>query len=300
MVCNIFLMGMSGVGKSSLLNYLAGEKLAEAGIPAASGGLTRGIKKYNITIRNQECSVSDSEGFENSAEHNEYWNKLICNTLFETRSSIQKWYPVVVYCIGSNGGRVQDKDLELMEKIMRLGSELVIAFTKADTAADDELESMKAVIRGRFPRVKHLSFVPVCSVKTRSYSESGKEELSNAIFNTWVTSVVTSLPRFLFSDAYSLNTKGRHQIFDWIQNQRLGFFFGVSVNYMVSEVNKRTSETINTIVNIILQRKKELQGEMCSVPCSIGCDLFTKAIAQLTSRVADVIPDLQCKRDFVS
>ena len=68
-------MGITGVGKSSLINYLAGEELAEAGISSQAGGLTRGIHKYSISINSQPCNVFDSEGLETS--HSEYWKDMM-------------------------------------------------------------------------------------------------------------------------------------------------------------------------------------------------------------------------------
>ena len=64
MNCNILLLGQTGVGKSSLLNYIAGKELAEAGISSHIGGITRGINKYSVDINGQMCEVSDSEGLE--------------------------------------------------------------------------------------------------------------------------------------------------------------------------------------------------------------------------------------------
>ena len=75
MFCNILLLGQTGVGKSSLLNYLAGETLAESGVSSGIGGITRGINKYNVIINGQKCQVSDSEGLELNRE--KAWRKLV-------------------------------------------------------------------------------------------------------------------------------------------------------------------------------------------------------------------------------
>ena len=75
-------MGLTGVGKSSLINYLAGETVADAGITSGTGGLTRGIHKYPININGQHCMVSDTEGLESS--HSKFWQNLMEKELLAT------------------------------------------------------------------------------------------------------------------------------------------------------------------------------------------------------------------------
>lgn len=291
MTCNILLMGMTGVGKSSLLNYLAGEKLAEAGIPAGSGGLTRGIKKYSITIKNQECFVFDSEGYENSTDHIAYCNRLIEKIIFKSNTSIQNRCPVVVYCIGSNSCRVQDLDLKLMEKILRYGAQLVIAFTKSDTATDGELESMKTVIQEKFSQVKCLDFVPICSVKTRNCSESGKEELLDVIYKAWCSAIIKNIPKFLFNYAIITNRKKRTNTLKWIETYGLGPL--LDYGYIVEEVNSRAYEDVKTIISIIEQKEKQLCEEMSFEYGSIYYGLAKEVKEKVALRIATIMSELQ-------
>jgi len=150
MKCNILLMGITGVGKSSLINYLAGDYLAEAGIATTSGGLTRGIHKYPINLNGQECMVADTEGLE--ASHPDFWLKLMQKELLDTdyKKPISQWYHIVVYCIGANGGRVQDIELKMIEQLNDAGYGIIIAFTKADLATDEELLLLHDAIEDHF------------------------------------------------------------------------------------------------------------------------------------------------------
>ena len=150
MKCNILLMGYTGVGKSTLLNYLAGETLAEAGISSSAGGMTRGINKYPITLSGQPCVVSDSEGLE--AKNERYWNDLMSKELLDDdcEKDISDWYHIVVYCIGANGGRVQDIEIDMMHRLDEAGYGVVVALTKSDLASDEEIDAMKDAIYDDF------------------------------------------------------------------------------------------------------------------------------------------------------
>ena len=95
MNCNILVMGLTGVGKSSLINYLADKELAEAGFASGSGGLTRGIHSYPMVIKGQNCMVSDSEGLE--ASHSAFWQKMMDNELLKVDTS----KPTILWFIAS-------------------------------------------------------------------------------------------------------------------------------------------------------------------------------------------------------
>ena len=67
MNCNILLLGQTGVGKSSLLNYIAGKELAEAGISSHIGGITRGINKYSVDINGRNGIILSYSASEQTA-----------------------------------------------------------------------------------------------------------------------------------------------------------------------------------------------------------------------------------------
>jgi len=54
-------MGASGAGKSSLINYLAGEKLALVGTGGES--CTKKNMSYDITFKDKKLRIFDTQGF---------------------------------------------------------------------------------------------------------------------------------------------------------------------------------------------------------------------------------------------
>ena len=247
-------MGITGVGKSSLINYLAGEELAEAGISSQAGGLTRGIHKYSISINSQPCNVFDSEGLETS--HSEYWKDMMEQELLEKSSNqaLSYWYHIVVYCIGANSGRVQPFELDMIEKLINYGYGVIIAFTKADIATDEELDKLHDTIEKHFSGSTQLKYIPICAKKTRNNVLEGKEELSDAIIDAWGESLIYRLPDYVFSTLDDMQKWGE-SVLDWIADQNMGLF-GKSKETVLNEVNEILQDQIQEW-NKDIQRKQQ-------------------------------------------
>ena len=245
---------MTGVGKSSLINYLAGEELAEAGISSQAGGLTRGIHKYSISINSQPCNVFDSEGLETS--HAEFWQAMMEQELLEKSSNqtLSYWYHIVVYCIGANSGRVQPFELDMIDKLINYGYGVIIAFTKADIATDEELDKLHDTIEKHFSGSTQLKYIPICAKKTRNNVLEGKEELSDAIIDAWGESLIYRLPDYVFSTLDDMQEWGE-SVLDWIAAQNMGLF-GKSKETVLNEVNEILQDQIQEW-NKDIQRKQQ-------------------------------------------
>jgi predicted GTPase len=60
------LLGTSGSGKSSLINYLAGLDLASVGYSGSS--CTKDSMFYEVTFLNKKLRIFDTQGFNNNIE----------------------------------------------------------------------------------------------------------------------------------------------------------------------------------------------------------------------------------------
>jgi predicted GTPase len=58
---NVLLIGASGSGKSSLINYLAGKPLAPVGHSGSS--CTKENTFYEVTLLNRKIRIFDTQGF---------------------------------------------------------------------------------------------------------------------------------------------------------------------------------------------------------------------------------------------
>ena len=244
MNCNILLMGLTGVGKSALVNYLAGEEIAESGISSRAGGMTRGIHKYNIEINNQKCNIFDSEGLEVS--HADYWKKMINAELSKAskKTSLSKWYHIVVYCIGANSGRIQPFELGIIGELIKEGYGVIIAFTKADVVTNEELETLQNTIATHFNGNTQLIYVPICSVQTRTNTLEGKELLADAILEAWGKSLLYRLPEYIYPESLFREIVDRRgDIVESIEEYKVGFF-GISTKDLINELNELVEEDV--------------------------------------------------------
>ena len=200
-ICNILIMGATGTGKSSLLNYLCGKDLAEAG--AGKPVTKEGIFEFSASLNGQAVRIYDSWGIE--AGKVERWKSIIANELKDHGADrpIEEWFHSVVYCIQAGGARIQDTDAEIIRQFYNEGYNVLIVLTKADQVSEDDEAKMKSVIldevRSSIKEGKKCNIVSCCSVekKTRSgCSETfGREEIIDAIINNWRATVIDRLPR---------------------------------------------------------------------------------------------------------
>lgn len=292
MKCNILLLGQTGVGKSSLLNYIAGKELAEAGISSHLGGITRGINKYTVEINGQMCEVSDSEGLE--LAHSEYWQKLLNKELFNdtAKTAVSEWYHIVIFCIGANGGRVQDFELEILDRIVDSGYGTIIAFTKADLASEEELQSIITVIQDHFIFSSSIQYIPICSKKTRNNKLEGREELCNAIIDSWGESISNRLPSYLFDWAFDSLSQWYDSTYAWLHNQKIGLF-NKSKSDVLEELNQRIQKKQGDLNKLIESKQKSAFKNVSSVYKAISQIIDVESFSAYNSNITPKLQKLQ-------
>ena len=243
--CKILLLGKTGVGKSALLNYLAGERLAESGIATSSGGITRGINRYPIRINGHDCMVADSEGLETGDY--DTWKKIIDVELEKTKSSgsVLDWYHIVIFCISAGGGRVESSELNIIEQLAREGYGVIIAFTKSDQSSEEDTEKLRSEISAGLPTRK-FAYVDVCSVSKRGMDSFGKEDLSEAIVRQWKRTLINRLPEHIYDWAIDSLKSRKKDIKNWVWEQDMGFL-GRSTESVSSDVSRKTQAAIESL-----------------------------------------------------
>lgn len=201
---NMLIMGKTGVGKSALLNYFAGKELAKSGM--SSGGMTKGIKKYNVKINDYNYCIADTEGLE--VGNDKYWFELMDNELGLTsyRQDLATWYHSIIYCIGANGNRIEDSDKEMIEKVIDAGYGCIIAFTKADVTSEEDTLKLKEDIYNHFKEKGYdpiFDFVDISSVSNK-IETFGKEEFFEKIKEQFLISLVNRADLYIFNESFRM------------------------------------------------------------------------------------------------
>lgn len=198
--CNILLLGQTGVGKSSLLNYLLGENLAETGtgkpITQSESGF---VGPYEKTIGSQQISITDSVGLE--VKRKDDWISKFDEILkqHDDNTQIEQWYHVILYCFNCGSTRIQDIDCDIIIKCIEARSSVVVVFTKADCISDEEIEkligTLKDCLRERNIPESVMPIICSCNSSPKSrIPQFGKEDLFPSIQQAWKETVVMRLP----------------------------------------------------------------------------------------------------------
>ena len=141
----VALAGRSNVGKSSLLNKLAGQKLARV---SSEPGMTRSVNFFDVQAPHPFTLV-DLPGFgyaPRSKDERKGWASLV-EGYIERRGTLA----LVVHLVVIRHGLL-DKDRELQEWLKALDVPMQVVFTKADKIAKTKRKSviMKYVETGLY------------------------------------------------------------------------------------------------------------------------------------------------------
>ncbi|MDF7822918.1 GTPase domain-containing protein [Pontiellaceae bacterium B12227] len=176
--CNVLVVGWTGAGKSSLVNYLTGAPVAQVGVGTPQTDRDD-VPSYQASFGDIKMRLFDSWGTEND-KVSEWKNRI--------RKIVEKghggstigavWFHVVVYCISCGNSRVQDLDCEMIQYFRSEGFSVVIALTKADQADDAQMMDLKRTLNFPLPKV------PVSSGgenRMGTINPCGKDDLLNAL-----------------------------------------------------------------------------------------------------------------------
>ena len=206
--CNVLIMGKTGTGKSTLLNYLCETDLAKTGAGKPVTG--EGIYEYDVVINGQEVRIFDSWGIEAGKVNR--WKQLIDDSLRNhgVQRRMEDWFHSVIYCIQAGGGRVEDIDAEIIRKFLNEGYLLTVVLTKADQVDEDDEARMKQVILSEITtslpsssKKGTINVIATCAEKKKTRSGEtqpfGKENVQLAILEGWKNTVLERIPKHVVS-----------------------------------------------------------------------------------------------------
>lgn len=139
---NIFVVGKSGVGKSTLINAVFGEKLAKTG----SGSLkTQNIKEY----KSKDFSIFDTKGLE--LEDYDSTKAQIAEFLAQKQTGNEdEQIHIAWLCIAESGRRIERADIELWELLQKNHIPSILVITKAEQDKDENGELFSQLVKKEF------------------------------------------------------------------------------------------------------------------------------------------------------
>ena len=212
---NVLIIGKSGVGKSSLLNYIFGRELQKVGVGAPVTKME--IKKFTYKYDDHfEMHIYDTWGLEPSVQKAEDWK----NTIFKEigrhdEEKISEWFNTIIFCLNAKSARVEDFEIDIMEELLREKNHVTIALTHCNSKSDPDgivlRESVKEELtKRRIDAPDDRNFVFVSNVRKKllggTVEQFGREEIFISIIrNVWASlkSKVPYLTRRKFENSFA-------------------------------------------------------------------------------------------------
>lgn len=167
-VRNILVLGKTGVGKTSLLNYLYGFDLpVGAGLPKTG----KGIHENLITRNGTAYHVFDTWGIE--ADSLPEWRKEVLALVRKRNTSphINDWFHAVYYCFSASTARIEDAEIdEIIVPLLQSGCKMIVVLTNSEDGfrKQEKIAGMKEYLREELMKRLHhdpqLEIIPVASV----------------------------------------------------------------------------------------------------------------------------------------
>ncbi len=213
---NVLIIGKSGVGKSSLLNYIFGRELQKVGVGAPVTKME--IKKFTYKYDDHfEMHIYDTWGLEPSVQKAEDWK----NTIFKEigrhdEKKISEWFNTIIFCLNAKSARVEDFEIDIMEELLREKNHVTIALTHCNSKSDPDgivlRESVKEELTKRgIEAPDDRNFVFVSNVRKKllggTVEQFGKEEIFISIIRNVWASLKSKIPyqtRRKFENSFAL------------------------------------------------------------------------------------------------
>ena len=213
---NVLIIGKSGVGKSSLLNYIFGRELQKVGVGAPVTKME--IKKFTYKYDDHfEMHIYDTWGLEPSVQKAEDWK----NTIFKEigrhdEKKISEWFNTIIFCLNAKSARVEDFEIDIMEELLREKNHVTIALTHCNSKSDPDgivlRESVKEELTKRgIEAPDDRNFVFISNVRKKllggTVEQFGKEEIFLSIIRNVWASLKSKIPyqtRRKFENSFAL------------------------------------------------------------------------------------------------
>lgn len=186
---NAMILGQTGVGKSSLINYLFGldgknELAAGAGTPITPEGE---FAKKTISRESLDITIYDSWGLEN--KRIEKWEKTIFDKIDSLKSSFETQIHAIIYCISYSKSRIQNFEIQFISDLLKKNEHVIIVLNQADCGTAETKQEYHRILSEGLSKFNGLyDVVEARSVAKPKIGQSaipcfqfGKEDVFKAI-----------------------------------------------------------------------------------------------------------------------
>ena len=256
---NVLMIGKSGTGKSSLLNYIYGSKVEKTGSgrPVTEKGIYEHITSLNKTSK---LHIYDTWGLE--PDKADEWNYLIREEIKKRNViEIREWFHFIIYCINAKSARIEEFEESFIRKLLEDNNKIIIALTQCDDVNTDVLQNMKTCLFQL--GLEKDNVVCVCSVekskiggvKTKPF---GKEQLLQCIQQNFWKNICERIPKAIYEKAEEELGSTSKWLKNYIESEIK--FFNMHSNRKYKKINeycntkyRETFDKINQYADNLLQ-----------------------------------------------
>lgn len=182
----ILLLGKTGAGKSSFINYFLGKSIAETG---DGKPVTPHLTAYEFRDGGYPITVFDTKGLEAKGA-NEQFNEIAEEVKKRNNSDdIFNWFHTIFYCVSMDDPRFQDYEAALINTLMNeICQHVHVIITHCDGQSEDALRGMRKRIIEKLENSDNIEFFEVVSVNEELADgtiteQRGREEVYDRVFN---------------------------------------------------------------------------------------------------------------------
>ncbi len=177
---NLVVVGKSGVGKSSFLNYAAGNKVFQTGNGDPMTQSYFDKIEVNSGLPGITYSLFDTKGLVSG--NVDEWTHSIFDEIDRRDSTddIYSWFHTIIYCVSATEDDIEDFEVKAIKRLMERGK-VSIVFTKKDLVSVEHIEELKQKIYSHIG--SNVQIIAVCNGTHHSVGPaSGLAEVLRAGF----------------------------------------------------------------------------------------------------------------------
>lgn len=194
---NILLLGKTGVGKSSFINYFIGQPLAKVGDgrPVTQDYFT----PYEIADGEYPIQIFDTKGLEAMNAHNQMG--AIIEGVKERNNSddVMNWFHTIFYCVSMANNRFEEFEANFIRQLREeISQHIHIILTQCDAVQPDVIDKMRTKIINDIGNMEGIKIFEVISItKKKATGEvvepRGKEKISESVFELLVSDIASKI-----------------------------------------------------------------------------------------------------------
>ena len=258
---NILVIGKTGVGKSSFVNYFLGQDVAKTG--TGKPVTERGLHEFSFEMEGFPVVLYDSWGLE-VGKYQEWTEKFSVEL---KKRGIDKpateWFHSVFYCIAAGGHRVEDADLEIIRLLQREKYPVSVVLTKCDMIGPKQEEKIKSSLREALDNINAIPMSSGGENRSGPIEPFGIEAIRQQAKDDFFSGIAMRLPDHLRERLRGELEAWERSVMSMIQNA--GYTDKNEVQKEIDNISRKMISTIENAMSNDLESTLRADGQIMSV-----------------------------------